>query len=126
MTLPDQSPVTPPETIAKYLQAPPGVPEQGRRLFVFYCTACHGSFGRGDGYFADSLYARNHVRPRDLTDSLYFSHKADLELFATVSLGGGHFKKSPFMPAWTVTLAPEQIKDLVSYIRALSHTPSGM
>ena len=27
-----------------------------------------------------------------------------------------------FMPAWTYTLKPEQIKDLVAYIRALSRT----
>jgi len=26
------------------------------------------------------------------------------------------------MPAWAVYLTPEQIKDIVSYIRAISHT----
>jgi mono/diheme cytochrome c family protein len=27
--------------------------------------------------------------------------------------------KSPYMPAWTVSLTPEQVKDVVSYVRAI-------
>jgi mono/diheme cytochrome c family protein len=41
-----------------------------------------------------------------------------------VALGGGHIGKSTMMPAWTVTLTPSQIKDVVSYVRALSKTKS--
>jgi hypothetical protein len=62
------------------------------------------------------------VRPRDLTDSTYIATRSDRELFAVVSRGGGHFKKSTFMPSWTVTLSPAQIRSLVAYIRYVSHT----
>ena len=42
----------------------------------------------------------------------------------TISLGGGHVGKSPYMPAWAVYLSPGQVKDLVSYIRTISRTES--
>jgi len=122
MTIPDLSPGVPDVTIQHYLDAPAGVPEEGHRLFVFHCTACHGPEGKGNGMLADTLFARNHIRPRDLTDSLYISKLSDQDLFVAVSLGGAHIKKSEFMPSWSVSLSPAQIKDLVAYVRAISHT----
>lgn len=124
MSLPDRKPGVPDATIEKYLAAPAGVPEDGRRLFVFYCTSCHGPYGRGDGVMADTLKARNGVGPRDLGDAAYFSKLTDQDLYVTLSLGGAHSGRSPFMPAWTTTLKPEEIKDLVSYVRAISNTPA--
>jgi mono/diheme cytochrome c family protein len=120
--LPDLHREIPPSTMSKYLEAPAGATAEGRRLFVTMCTACHGPSGKGDGRYADSMFVRNKVRPRDLTDSLYFSRMTDTEMFATISLGGGFFHKSPYMPVWGVSLTPEQINHLVSYIRTLSHT----
>ncbi len=122
MTLPDFKSGPTPEVIQQYMAAPPGVPARGRELFVFHCTVCHGPYGKGDGPFADTLWVRHQVRPRNLTDSTYFAQKTDQELFATVSLGGGHMGKSMFMPAWNYTVQPGQIKDLVSYVRSISHT----
>jgi len=120
--LPDLKSETPPAVVQSFLAAPPGSPPEGRRLFVFYCVACHGPEGRGDGQLADSLWARNRIRPRNLTDSTYFASVSDQQIFATVSLGGAHFHKSPYMPMWSLTLQPGQIKSLVSYIRAISRT----
>jgi len=122
MALPDQKPGTPASTIEKYLAAPPGSAADGRRLFVFYCVTCHGPYGKGDGYFADTLWARNQIRPRNLTDGVYLAKKTDRELFITVALGGAHGGRSMFMPAWTGTLEPVQIKSLVSYVRTISAT----
>jgi mono/diheme cytochrome c family protein len=122
MALPDLHREIPPATMARYLEAPPGATIEGRRLFLTMCTACHGGSGKGDGRYADTMYVRNKIRPRDLTDSTYFAKLKDKDLFATISLGGGFFHKSPYMPVWGATLTAEQIKDLVSYIRALSHT----
>jgi len=124
MTIPDRTPGVPDATIEKYLGAPEGVPADGRKLFVFHCTACHGPNGQGDGMLADTLFARNNTRPRDLTDSLYLAKLSDQDLFVAVSLGGAHIGKSPFMPSWTVALSPTEIKDLVAYVRAISHTAS--
>jgi len=122
--LPDLNPETPPSTIQAFLTAPAGSPPEGRRLFVYYCAMCHGPEGRGDGALADTLWARNRIRPRNLTDSTYLAHRTDQDLFAMVSLGGTHFHKSSSMPMWSVTLHPNQIKDLVAYIRSISRTKS--
>lgn len=125
MALPELHREIPPSTMAKFLEAPPGATAEGRRLFVTMCTACHGPSGKGDGRYADTMFVRNKVRPRDLTDSVYFGRMKDSELFATISLGGGFFHKSPYMPVWGVSLTAEQINHLVSYIRALSRTAPG-
>ena len=120
--LPDLNADTPPATITSFLAAPAGSVPEGRKLFVFYCAMCHGPEGRGDGVVADTLWARNRIRPRDLTDSTYFAAKTDQGLFATISLGGAHFHKSGYMPTWSMKLTPEQMKSLISYIRSISHT----
>ena len=121
-TLADSSPAIPRETLARFLEAPAGVTTEGRTLFVHHCSACHGPYGRGDGSYGDQLFHAHQVRPRNLTDSTYMSSRTDRELFATISLGGGHFRKSVYMPAWTVTLSPAQIKSVVAYLREISLT----
>ncbi|MFN8587390.1 MAG: c-type cytochrome [Candidatus Eisenbacteria bacterium] len=118
------NPSVPNSTMQAYLAAPEGVPADGRVLFVHHCVACHGSEGKGDGPFAAKLLETAKVQPRNLTDAVYFKDRKDSDLFATIALGGGHFKKAVQMPAWTQTLSPAQIKSLVAYVRSLSHTES--
>jgi mono/diheme cytochrome c family protein len=122
LVLPDIKPGPTAEVIQQFLSSPPGVPARGRELFVFYCTACHGNLGKGDGRYADTLWARNQIRPRNLTDSTYFAQVSDQRIYATLSLGGGHMGKSAYMPSWSHVISPAQIQDLVSYVRAISHT----
>jgi mono/diheme cytochrome c family protein len=124
MSLPGLNPAIPAATLDKYMQAPPGSPVEGQRLFAYYCAGCHGLAGKGDGVYAQTLRARDKIWPRNLTQTSYLANKTDQELFVTVSLGGGHVGKSTMMPAWSVSLTPEQIKHLVSYIRAISKTKS--
>ena len=119
LTLPGGKPGAGAATMQKYLEAPAGAPADGRRVYLHYCSACHGPYGRGDGPYAAALRQQHNIRPRDLTDSTYVGRKTDEELFAVISLGGGHMGKSPYMPAWTVTLTPEQVKDVVSYVRVI-------
>lgn len=121
-TLSAAHPAIPHATLQEYLAAPPGTAGEGRTLYVHHCSACHGPQAKGDGPIGERLWAEHQVRPRDLTDSTYIGTRTDKELFAVVSRGGGHFKKSTFMPAWTVTLSPAQIRDVVAYVRSVSHT----
>lgn len=114
----------PAATLQKYLNAPKGSSEEGRKLFVYYCTACHGPFGKGDGMNADTLRVRHRIRPRNLTDRAYMATRSDQDLYATIALGGGHMGKSSMMPAWTYSLQPAQIKSLVAYVRSISGTPA--
>lgn len=120
------NPAIPLSTLAHYLQAPPGVSSEGRSLFLHHCAACHGNEGKGNGPFAARIAAMdNHAKVRDLTDASYMSTLKDEKIYATISLGGGHFHKAVQMPAWNLTLTPAQMKDLVSYVRTLSETGPG-
>jgi cbb3-type cytochrome c oxidase subunit III len=124
VTLRVENPAVPRATLEAYLQSPPGVPADGRTLFVHHCVACHGDAGKGDGPYGLRLIKEHNVHPRDLTDSTYIGTRSDKDLFAVINLGGGHFRKAVFMPAWTVTLSPAQVKSVVAYIRSISHTAS--
>jgi cbb3-type cytochrome c oxidase subunit III len=93
-----------------------GVAAQGAQLFTQYCWTCHGSTAKGDGPLA-KVY---HPRPRDLTDAAYLSSLTDRDLFNVISQGGPAVDRSPVMPAWGQTLKPEEIWDLVAYIRHIS------
>lgn len=115
------NPAIPLATLAHYLQSPPGVAAEGRSLFLHHCAACHGNEGKGDGPFAAKLKAMtSHVQPRNLTDAEYMNTLKDEKLYATISLGAGHFGKATQMPAWNLVLTPAQMKNLVAYVRSLS------
>lgn len=125
-SLATSNPAVPLSTLAHYLQAPPGVSAEGRSLFLHHCAACHGNQGKGDGPFAARIAAMaNHAKVRDLTDAAYMSSLKDEKIYATISLGGGHFHKAVQMPAWNLTLTPAQMKDLLAYVRTLSAPGSG-
>jgi cbb3-type cytochrome c oxidase subunit III len=124
VALPANNPAIPLATLEHFMTAREGVPADGRKLFVRHCASCHGFEGRGDGPTAAVLKEEHQVTVRDLADSAYMATRTDKELFSVVTLGGGHFKKAVYMPAWTVTLSPAQIKDVVAYLRDISHTPS--
>jgi cbb3-type cytochrome c oxidase subunit III len=122
MHLPDQPPGVSSYAQRAYAKSAPGVPAEGQRLFVHHCAACHGMQGKGDGTLAAGLKASHNIQPRNLTDSKYLSTKTDKDLFMTITLGGGHVGKSPYMPVWAGYLTPDQIQSLVSYIRVISHS----
>lgn len=107
---------------AEYQTTSAGEAGTGATLFQHHCAACHGPQGRGDGTLAPTLYARHNIRPRNLTDTAYLSQRTDRELYTTIKLGGGHVGKSPYMPNWGGYLTSAEVKDLVSYIRVISHT----
>lgn len=124
MHLPDLAPGVSSYTSRTYANTPQGEASSGRQLFVHHCAACHGMEGHGDGALAAGLKKQHNIQPRNLTDSTYIVHKTDRDLFMTITLGGGHMGKSPYMPVWAGYLTPEQVKDLVSYIRVISRTPA--
>jgi mono/diheme cytochrome c family protein len=99
-----------------------GVAAPGKRLFAYYCVLCHGVGGRGDGVYADTVFVRHGVRPRDLTDTKYMATRTDKDLYTVITLGGMRTDRSPDMPTWDLQLTPAQIKDIVSYLRVISHT----
>ena len=122
MGLPDQAPGSAAATVPGYAETLAGAAAGGRAIFVHQCSGCHGLAARGDGPLAESLIRKRHVRPRDLTDSSYMARRTDRELSAVITQGGGPTGKSNYMPHWGGYLSAAQIKDLVSYVRMISHT----
>ena len=98
---------------------PAGNASRGTALYDSYCWTCHGKTGKGDGPIAVTYKPR----PRDLTDRAYLSKRTDRDLYNVISRGGGAVERSPTMPGWGEVLSPQEIWDLVAYVRQFSKQP---
>ena len=87
----------------------------GTALYAKWCSSCHGAKGGGDGPNARYLP----VRPAVHASAASMSARSDDALFDAIAGGGPVMGKSARMPAFGATLAPEQIRALVAYIRHL-------
>lgn len=79
----------------------------GQEIFEQKCAYCHGMTGRGDGPAAAGLPKK----PANLASS-EVQRQSDSELAKKVGEG-----KPPLMPAWKEQLTPEQIREVVKYLR---------
>ena len=78
----------------------------GEALYKTKCAACHGPDGKGE----TAIGKANKLRDLASSD---LQKQSDDELSGIISAGKGK------MPAYGKSLKPEQIKDLVTYIRSL-------
>ncbi|MBI1995060.1 MAG: cytochrome c, partial [Deltaproteobacteria bacterium] len=92
---------------------------EGRKLYVTYCTACHGEKGKGDGMAAQSFP----VKPADHTNGAVMNQLSDKFLTDVISKGGSAVGKSSFMPAWGSSFNERQIRDIVAYLRTIADPP---
>jgi mono/diheme cytochrome c family protein len=122
VALPEQAPGVTSSTLRGFYRTPPGVPTAGHEVFVHQCVVCHGVNGKGDGVMAQPILRLHQVKVRDLTSTPYMMIKTDRALFLAISGGGGEVGRSTYMPHWGGYLTPEHIKDLVAYVRVISHT----
>ncbi len=90
--------------------------KNGRRMYLTYCSGCHGSSGKGNGPAAKMLP----VKPADHTQGTVMTRLTDHYLFQVISQGGKKVGKSSQMPAWGAVLKDEQIRQIVAYIRTLA------
>lgn len=88
----------------------------GKKIYLTYCSGCHGESGKGDGPAAASLP----VKPADHTDGQIMSKHSDQYLFDIIAKGGAGVQKSSLMPAWSGQLKEKQIQELVAFIRSLA------
>lgn len=102
--------------VTRYLAAPAGTPRDGRRVYVLYCSGCHGPRGEGDGFFSPSLESGLEASPLRGNALLVLD---DAELSRFIGLGGAHAPKAVTMPGWLYTLSPEERTALAGYLRAL-------
>jgi mono/diheme cytochrome c family protein len=85
--------------------------DQGRMLFAESCARCHGADARGGGPDSNTTQ----VPPPALTGpSSHLAVHSDEDLFNFISDGlpGG-------MPAWTRTLEPDQIWDVINFLHSI-------
>jgi mono/diheme cytochrome c family protein len=110
-------PGAPVEVPRPFAAATPESITHGRQLYTQNCASCHGPEGRGDGPQVKDLRNENGLptRPRDLTRGVFKGGSDPARLYARIALG---MPGTP-MPA-SATLRPEEIADVINYIRSLS------
>ncbi len=92
---------------------------EGQKLYMTYCSSCHGDKGRGDGAAGKALP----VKPADHTDGKLMNSLSDEFLMTIITKGGPAVDKSSFMPAWGGVLKDKQLQDLLAYIRSIAIPP---
>jgi cytochrome c oxidase cbb3-type subunit III len=92
---------------------------EGQKLYMTYCSSCHGDKGRGDGAAGKALP----VKLADHTDGNLMNSFSDEFLMTIISKGGPAVGKSSFMPAWGGVLKDNQLQDLLAYLRSIANPP---
>ena len=87
----------------------------GKEVYERFCIYCHGEKGEGDGP-AGSLSG---VDTGDLSNKAYMSLLSDQELYDRIAWGE---EKFPYlqMPGWRSSLADEEIRAVIGYVRSLA------
>ena len=91
--------------------APAGA--RAERNYDTYCVQCHGIERDGKGINSKTMS----VQPRDHSDAKGMADIPDDELLHAIQDGGLAVNKSVLMPAWGNVLSPEEIKEMVAYLR---------
>ncbi len=86
---------------------------EGRQLFLRHCAICHGEAGDGHGL------RRLSSRPRDFTDPAWRRRSPPRQVYYVIREG----RRGTAMAGWK-TLEPDEIWDLVAYLRSLAPQPS--
>jgi mono/diheme cytochrome c family protein len=92
---------------------------EGQKLYLTYCSSCHGDKGQGDGAAGKALP----VKPADHTDGKLMNSFSDEFLINIIFKGGAAVGKSSFMPAWGGVLKDDQLQDLLAYLRSIASPP---
>jgi len=87
-----------------------GNAQNGEAIFLRYCQGCHGPDGKGGG-----KGFMPHVGP--LARKGYIETLPDDYLFDVISEGGLAAGKSAYIPSWKSTLTPQDIADVIAFIR---------
>jgi mono/diheme cytochrome c family protein len=80
------------------------------------CASCHGPTGAGDGPAAVAL----DPKPAKHDDGNYMNPLTDAYLTQVITEGGLAVGKSPLMAPWGGALDPEEVRDVIAFIRSLA------
>ena len=89
--------------------------DAGKKTYLSFCIYCHGEKGEGDG----PASALNGVPLVDISNQAYMSLLSDQDLYDRIAYGK---EKFPYiqMPGWASNLSPEQITQVIAYLRTLA------
>jgi mono/diheme cytochrome c family protein len=82
----------------------------GKKSYTYDCAMCHGKEGAGDGDLAGNM----HLKLHDYRDPATLKELTDGEIYSVIANGKGQ------MTGEEGRMKPEQIWDLVNYIRSLA------
>jgi mono/diheme cytochrome c family protein len=85
---------------------------KGKAIYERSCASCHGAGGKGDGPAGKLM----NPKPADFT-SPQSKKKSDAELLTTIESG----RTGTSMVAWKGTLSPEQMQDVLAYVRTFGN-----
>src|SRR5690348_5029170 len=100
---------TPARTVLPHVQST----ETGEQIYRTTCAGCHAPDGRG----ADKTIVGFDVALPDFTDCNFASREANADWTAIVRDGGPVRGFTRIMPAFRDLLTPEQIRNVVGYLR---------
>lgn len=82
---------------------------KGEKLYVIYCTPCHGPEGKGKGPVSPKF-----IPPPDITHPSIQEARTDGYMQHVIGTGGA------IMPAYGEALSPEERWHVVNFVRALA------
>jgi mono/diheme cytochrome c family protein len=88
----------------------PGSIASGKKTYAYDCAMCHGKEGADDGDLAGDM----HLKLRDYRDPAVLKDLTDAEIYSIIANGKGQ------MTGEEGRMKPEQIWDVVNYIRSLA------
>ena len=89
--------------------------ELGTQAYNYYCAACHGMTGEGNGFNAKHLY----VKPANHANAKFMSTRTDEKLYDVINMGGIGISKSTLMPPWGAAIGDVRIQSLILKLRDL-------
>ena len=81
---------------------------QGKKYYGYDCAMCHGKTGDGKGEVDNGQKLPDFTSPEGLKD------RTDGEIFCSLKTGKGH------MPLEHIRVTPNELWNLVNYVRSLS------
>ena len=86
----------------------------GEKLYVDYCSPCHGVEGDGTGiFFGFDL----EPKPPDFTNSNFFQSRTNSDVKSVIEKGSKYIGKSNLCPPWENTMNAEEISSIAGFIR---------